>query len=75
MTEHDHQCVDIIVGDVKTAACGRRVKYFRGMRNGGASRNNMRDAHVVEEPLSLFQIFGEIANGYDCEIETRRGVS
>ena len=45
------------------------------MRNGGASRNNMRDAHVVEEPLSLFQIFGEIANGYDCEIETRRGVS
>lgn len=35
----------------------------------------MRNAHVVEEPLGLFEIFGEITKGYAVKTETGGGVS
>ena len=31
----------------------------------------MRDAQVVEQPLGLFQILGEIADGYVCKAPDR----
>ena len=64
----DHQCVHVVVGDVKVAACSKRFELFCDVEERRASRNNVSDAHVVEQPLGLFQIFGEITNnGYLCE--------
>jgi len=60
-TKHNHQCVHIVVGYVKITACSEMLQPFCGLQDRGGSRNDMRYAHVMEEPLSFFWVIGKIA--------------